>query len=269
MMRYSIVIPAHNEVANLGPFVTEFLRDLPRSVAEVLDEIILVENGSLDDTLGACRRLAAEHPGLIRVLSNPRGSYGEAIKRGILESAGSYVSVLECDFLDGAFVAESIALFRRGDANFIVASKRHPASIDRRPLKRKLLTIGFNALLRMYLRYPGTDTHGLKSIEGSLAKELCRISATTDEIFQTEIVLLAWRLGHSIVELPIQIRERRATAVAVVRRLPAVANVLSALRQSLRRFPSVAGAKVTQRMTSAAPIDTLSNLSSVNRSGAS
>jgi hypothetical protein len=204
------VIPAHNEAEHIGPFVEQFLRELPGSVGAVLKEVILVENGSSDATLEECHRLAKSSGGLVRVLSNPRGSYGEAIRRGILESRGSHFSILECDVLDGAFVEASLTLFRESDARFIIGS---------------------------CLGYPGGDTHGLKSLEAGLAKELCRLAQTSDEIFQTEIVLIAWRLGHQILELPIEIRERRSTPVAVVRRVPAVIHLITALRRSCARFP--------------------------------
>jgi glycosyltransferase involved in cell wall biosynthesis len=240
-------VPVHNEAAHLDAFVTEFLGSLPPLVAGVLYEVLLVENGSTDDTREVCHRLATAHPGLVRVLCNPRGSYGEAVRRGLAETVGTHVSVLECDFLDSGFLANSIRLFQQGDVRFIVASKQHPESVDHRPFKRRLLTRGFNMLLRAGFRYPGSDTHGLKSIEGPLARELCQRAITTDEVFQSEIVLLAWRLGHRIVELPIRIEERRATPVALARRLPSVVSIVKALHRSLKRYPAVPGGMVVRR----------------------
>jgi hypothetical protein len=100
-----------------------------------------------------------------------------------------------------------------------------------------LATSGFNVLLRLLVRYPGSDTHGLKCIEGALAKQLCAMSITTDEVFQSEIVLLAWRLGYTIHELAISIGEVRPTPARVGGRLPKVLPVLWQLRRSLRRLP--------------------------------
>jgi glycosyltransferase involved in cell wall biosynthesis len=237
-MECSIVIPAHNEAANLEAYVARFIQDLPNDIAEMLKEIIIVENGSTDGTLDACRRLQKRFPMLIRVCLVPRGSYGEAIKKGMLESQGTHVSILECDFLDSQFVSASIAIFRANHAQFVVGSKRHPQSLDRRPLKRRILTTLYNyVFLRLLIGYPGTDTHGLKSIETPLAKRLCDIAITTDEVFQTEIVLLAWRLGLKIEEVPVQILEKRSPTVSVVRRLPKVVNTVRSLERSLMRFP--------------------------------
>ena len=43
-------------------------------------------------------------------------------------------------------------------------------------------------------------------------------AVTTDEVFQVEIVLLAWRMGIGIDEIPIEIREMRSTPVSIRRR---------------------------------------------------
>jgi glycosyltransferase involved in cell wall biosynthesis len=239
-MKYSIIIPAHNEAQTIEQYISRFIRELPQSVSNVLLEVIIVENGSKDDTRAACERLREAFPNLIHVFSINRGSYGEAVKRGILETRGSHLSILECDFLDAKFVQDSISLFQAANVEFIIASKRHPDSLDRRPLKRRILTWGFNRVLNSISGYPGSDTHGLKSLETQLAKKLCELSITTDEIFQTEIVLLAWRLGRKIEELPIQIEERRATSVSIVQRLPKIVNLVSELRKSIKRFPITA-----------------------------
>lgn len=237
-MQYSIVIPVHNEAEFIEDYVTQFYERLPIKVRQVLGEIILVENGSLDGSMDACERLRNRYLDLINVFSIKRASYGEAIKRGILESKGTHLSVLECDVLDPGFLAESINLFLTHGAQFIVASKRHPDSIDNRPVNRRLLTWGFNLILNMLTGYPGTDTHGLKSIETKLAKKICTLSQTSDEGFQSELVLLAWRLGYRIDEVPIHIEERRATPVSIIRRFPKVLKMIITLRRSIKRVPN-------------------------------
>ena len=236
-MKHSIVIPAHNEAVNLEMFVSRFIDDVCREIPDVNIEVLLIENGSTDGTLECANRLKFKYPNVVHVFSNKRGSYGEAIKRGMLESKGDNLSILECDFLDVGFVVKSIKLFETTKTRFIVASKKHPESIDRRPFKRRVLTLVFNRILRMFLDYPGTDTHGLKSINGEFAKELCSLATTTDEIFQTEIVLIAWRLGDDILELPIQIKELRSAPVSIRRRFPMVLDLIRQLRRSLKRFP--------------------------------
>jgi hypothetical protein len=237
-MRLSIVIPVHNEAPHIEAHIEGFLAATPAEIGRSVQEIILVENGSTDGTGDACSRLRERYPDLIRVCVLPRGSYGEAIKTGMLEATGTHLSILECDVLDWDFVSRSLAIFREGFTQFIVGSKRHRDSVDGRPFKRRALTALYNVVfLRLCLNYPGTDTHGLKSIETDCAKRLCRAASTTDEVFQTEVVLLAWRLGVRIEEIPIRIREMRSTPVSIRRRLPKVLNTVQQLKTSLRRFP--------------------------------
>jgi glycosyltransferase involved in cell wall biosynthesis len=246
-MRCSVVIPVHNEGAGLESLLTQFVEGLPPPIAPLVTEILVVENGSTDITWHAALTLQHRFPGLVRALSIPCGSYGEAIKHGIVQSRGTHVSILECDLLDAGFLAESIRLFHAEEAEFVVASKRHRLSIDHRPFRRRFMTAGFNMLLRALVKHPGTDTHGLKSIEIQLAQRLCDLAMTTDEVFQTEIVLLAWRLGCRVVEVPIKIDEVRTTPVAILRRVPKVIPILWQLRQSLARFPSGQGQDSTQQ----------------------
>jgi glycosyltransferase AglD len=246
-MRHSIVIPVHNEAQCLEDQIGTFLGSIPEDLTGVLQEVVLVENGSTDGTREACSRLSKRYPELIRVCIIPRGSYGEAIKTGMLESRGTHLSILECDVLDWSFVSRSIAIFREERAQFIVGSKRHKDAVDRRPLQRRALTALYNLVfLRLSLGYPGTDTHGLKSIETVCAKQLCQAAVTTDEIFQTEIVLLAWRMGFDIEEIPIQIRETRSTPVSIRKRLPKVVGTIRELKRSLHRFP---GSSVSNKQT--------------------
>lgn len=235
-MEYSIVVPVHNEAANLESQVVRFIQEIPSALRSIVKEILLVENGSTDSSLEVCFMLAERYPRLVRVLTISRGSYGEAIKCGILESRGTHLSILECDFLDHTFLAKSIALFQTANASVIVGSKRHPEAVDERPFKRRALTYIYNmVLLRFCLGYTGTDTHGLKSFQTSVAQDLCKRAVTTDEILQTEIILLAWHDGLHIHEIPVTIRETRCTSVSIRRRLPKVLHTVRELRASLDR----------------------------------
>jgi len=235
-VRISVVIPVHNESAKLEQFFQTFINTLKPELSQTVLEIILVENGSTDSTWEVCQSMARKAPNLIRALQSPRASYGEAIRLGMRESAFTHVSILECDLLEPRFLRDSLQRFELG-AQFVVGSKRHPDATDLRPAKRRILTMAFNYLLRVFLGYPGTDTHGLKSIEGALAKKLCDLCITSDEVFQTELVLLAWRLGAKIEEVPVHIHERRPTPVSIWRRFPKVVKMVFELRRSLRRFP--------------------------------
>jgi glycosyltransferase involved in cell wall biosynthesis len=199
-------------------------------------EIWLVENGSTDGSYDACQRLARLVPSILRIHRLPFPSYGEAVRQGVLKATAELTMILESDAMDIDFFHSALAQFQSGTADFVVGSKRHAQSIDSRPYKRRLLTRLFNLWLRIFFEFPGTDTHGLKAIRTEVARVLCGFSITGGEVFQTEIVLLAHKLGYRVVEVPVHLNEIRHTRVSIVRRLPKVIGIVGDLRKSLDRF---------------------------------
>jgi glycosyltransferase involved in cell wall biosynthesis len=232
----SVVIPVHNEAENLLKFINCF-RDKLANRGNQIIEIILMENGSTDSSFKYCNDLERMFPDLVKAYHLSIPSYGEAIKQGIIRSRGDAVSILECDMLDIDFLSASLDAIEEGNADFVLASKRHSESIDRRPFKRRALTFLFNTYLNVFFRFPGKDTHGLKTIRSDVAKKLCSISITDGEVLQTEIVLLAYRMGYNVFEIPIRIEEQRETSVSIKKRLPKFITIVHDLKKSLKRFP--------------------------------
>lgn len=235
MIPNSVVIPIYNEGASIEKFFLEFWENLGELRTRI-NEVLLMENGSTDDSFEACKRIEKLFPLVVRVHCISFPSYGEAVKQGIMKARGLAISILEADVLNVDFLASSLERIEDGSADFVLASKRHPESIDRRPLKRRLLTFLFNQYLKMHFHFPGTDTHGLKTIRSDVAKVLCHLSVTGGEVFQTEIVLLAYQQKYKVVELPLNLREKRDMKVSITKRLPKVINIVRDLNRSLNRF---------------------------------
>ncbi|HEU4516741.1 MAG TPA: glycosyltransferase family 2 protein, partial [Steroidobacteraceae bacterium] len=97
----SIVLPAYNEAAILDDHVhvlLEYLKTLHRAYRF---ELIIVNDGSSDETGGIAARLAAESHG-IRVFHHPRNfGLGQALKTGFAQCRGRYVVVLDIDLSYG------------------------------------------------------------------------------------------------------------------------------------------------------------------------
>jgi glycosyltransferase involved in cell wall biosynthesis len=100
--RISIVIPTYNYAATL-----------PRAVASVLTqaspdvELIVVDDGSTDDTPQVAERLLAEHAGRFRYSRKPNGGPSSARNRGVAETRGEYLVFLDAD---DEFAPDALAL---------------------------------------------------------------------------------------------------------------------------------------------------------------
>ena len=94
--RLSYFFPAHNEEANLEGLVDEALDALP-ALATVF-EIIIVDDGSRDSTAEIADRLAAAHPGIVRVVHHPTNlGYGAALRSGFRAARHELVAFTDGD----------------------------------------------------------------------------------------------------------------------------------------------------------------------------
>lgn len=87
------LVPAYNEGPRIG-HVLEVAAATPG-----IDEIIVIDDGSQDDTVVVAERFAADHP-TVRVLRQPQnGGKTRAVARGVAEARGSHLLLLDSDLL--------------------------------------------------------------------------------------------------------------------------------------------------------------------------
>ena len=222
----SVVIPVYNEEAMLVASVTELHAKL-LGLGHPF-EILVSENGSKDRTLELARNLETKLPRL-RVLHADEPNYGKALRRGIVEARGTYVLCDEIDICDVEFHRRAIEILTSDGADMVVGSKLHKDSKDERPLGRHLASVVLNGLLRVFLGFHGTDTHGLKAFHrGRLLAVIDRCVVDKD-LFASELVIRTERQKLRITEVPITLQEKRPPSINLFRRVPKVLKDLGRL----------------------------------------
>jgi GT2 family glycosyltransferase len=108
----STIIPVHNRSRLLQEAVSSVLEQDHRPI-----EIVIVDDGSSDDTPAVADALAMAHPQIIRVIHQPNGGPGAARQRGLDHSHGEFVQFLDSDdlLLPDKFSAQVQALRQRPD----------------------------------------------------------------------------------------------------------------------------------------------------------
>jgi glycosyltransferase involved in cell wall biosynthesis len=216
--RVSIVIPIYNEEGILQSSVAglvEALEEFPWSY-----EILLSENGSRDGTVELAERLMKRHP-QVRLLRCPEPDYGRAMRLGIMEARGEVVICDEIDLCDTDFYRRAMAELDKG-ADFVVGSKVLDRSLDKRPAFRRAATQVINFLLWVFLGFQGTDTHGLKAFRRERVLDVVRKCVVGKDLFASELVIRAGRVRLNVVEIPVQVIEKRKPSIALLRRVPNV-----------------------------------------------
>jgi len=225
----SVVVPVHNEEETLGDFVYQVVRALNQ--LDVSYEILLCENGSTDRTPMIAQGLSADYQ-QVRAESLGQSDYGKALKLGISRSAGKYIVLFNVDLWDIKF-AEACLVDLDG-YDILVGSKSMLGAQDKRALTRRLITRGFNILLRIIFGFQGTETHGIKAFSREKITKLLSQCRTEGEIFDTEILIRAGRMGFSILEVPVVVEEKRPSRSRLLPRVFRSARDLVVLAAGLR-----------------------------------
>jgi glycosyltransferase involved in cell wall biosynthesis len=215
----SIVIPVYNEASIVAQAADELCAALDSRSLDY--EILFAENGSRDSTPQILQDLADRNPRL-RWFHSERPNYGAALKAGLEKARGELVICDEIDLCDVTFYDQALPLLRQGSADMVVGSKAARGASDHRPLVRRLATRAHNGLLRLTLGFKGTDTHGLKAFRREALLPVVAQCVVDMDVFASELVIRAWRQGLRVVEIPIQLHEKRQPSIHLFRRVPNV-----------------------------------------------
>ena len=224
----SVVVPVYNE----ADFLPSALPALIAALEEVGSpyEIHLVENGSTDGTAETARQLAGDSP--LAVESLPEPNYGAAMRQGFLAATGDWVINFDIDYFSAEFVRTVLA--QPESVDLVIGSKRDPDSDDQRPALRRLATKVFNLLLTVILDSKVSDTHGMKGFRKNLVAELAPQVMSTQDLFDTELVIRAERAGYRIVEVPVTVEEIRQAKSSLIKRAPRTVAGMFKIRRALR-----------------------------------
>jgi len=119
----SIVVPTRNEAGNLPTLLERIAGAMEGRTYEVL----VIDDGSQDDTVAVCRDLACEHPLRLHVRERPLGGLGGAVLHGFSLARGQVLVVMDADLQHPPErLPALIAPVLTGEADLVVGS-RHVA----------------------------------------------------------------------------------------------------------------------------------------------
>ena len=226
----SIVIPIHDEEPILHAAVVDL-----RTRLEEVDfryELLLAENGSRDATLRVAEGLSERYPE-VSFFSWPEPNYGQALKQGIARARGDFVICDEIDLCDADFHRRAVTMLRQGKAEMVIGSKLIAGASDERPYFRHAASLVYTGLLRQFLGFSGTDTHGLKAFRRASVSPIAERCVVGGDVFASELVIRAYREGLAIEEIPVRLLEKRPPSIRLFQRVPSVLRNLYRLRREL------------------------------------
>lgn len=212
----SVIVPAYDE----GPRVREHLRRIVAALEPSARafEILVVDDGSRDETAAEARAVAAEDP-RVRVLSHPENlGKGAALSTGCASAAGEILVFLDADLeIAPEQVLPLVERMEREGASVAVGSKYLPGAAERRPLARVLLSRLYRVVTTLFFRLPLSDTQtGLKVLRRDVASAAVPALRSRRWAWDLELLVVADRLGARIVAGPVAVDfSRRATRIGL------------------------------------------------------
>jgi glycosyltransferase involved in cell wall biosynthesis len=227
----SVVMPAFNEAEILASSVKSVVDGL-RSRSESF-ELLIVENGSTDQTLAIARQIAADVPE-VRVEHRDDADYGRALRAGLLDAHGEAVVNFDIDYFDLDFLEAAVKQVLAADGPaIVVGSKRGEGSTDNRDPLRKFATLVFSTILRLVFGLGVSDTHGIKAMRRAAVEPYAEICTFGQDLFDTELILRVERAGLHAGEIPVDVRELRPARSSFLSRVPRTLRGLCRLRWAL------------------------------------
>jgi dolichyl-phosphate beta-glucosyltransferase len=212
----SVVVPANNEGWRLSDSMAELFSFLTSQSYKA--EVIVVENGSTDDTVAVVERLMDSYDGL-RLMSLQQAGKGLAVRAGVLDARGDTIFLCDADLSTPAAEIPRFAAKLEEGYDIVVGSREGIGAIRYgEPSYRHVMGRMFNGLVKRLAVPDIHDTQcGFKAFRSDVAKRLFSMQTLTGWAFDVEILFLAHKLGYRVAELPVEWRFNDDTKVKAVR----------------------------------------------------
>ena len=200
-MKVSLVIPAYNEERRLRPTLEAYESHLTSRYGTDA-EIIVAVNGSRDRTADVATEFAATHANVVVLVEPKKVGKGGAILQGFQKARGDIVGFVDAD---GSTMPDAFQdlIDHLGDAGVIIASRWIPGAVvsPKQPLKRRIASRIFNALVRGLFKVPITDTQcGAKVLSREALDIVLPRIGVTRWAFDVDLLFQVRRAGFKIVE---------------------------------------------------------------------
>lgn len=230
-MKLSVIVPSYNEAKTLYrtlPELYTYLRMLPWSF-----ELIVGNDGSTDNTADVVREFAKGKKNVQLVTYQKNRGKGAVLTTCFMRAKGDVQLFIDADLsIEKRLIPALVAALEKGD--IAIASKHAKGARVAYPILRKITSNGFQAMTRWLFRVPLTDFQcGLKAFRKDVIEDLLPTIKNERFLWDTEILIKAYRKHYKIVEIPAIVHPAGRSSVHIFRDTWRMFRGLLALAQEL------------------------------------
>lgn len=208
----SLIIPVYKQEKTVARDIRAIQAEL--DMLHIPYEIIAVVDGQVDRSFEEIQKIKSSKIKAIGYKTNHGKGY--AVRYGMAQSRGDVIG-----FIDGGgdLRASSLSMllehFRWYNADIVIGSKRHPASKVYYPIYRKILSWGYQMIVRMFFGLSIRDSQvGIKLYRRSVLEDVLPRLLVKQFAFDIEILAVAYHLGYTrIYEAPVELNFSRYSSI--------------------------------------------------------
>ena len=234
----SVIIPAYRAEKFIAKSLLRVKGVLDRTRYDY--EIICVVDGQVDKTQYEAERIAKKFPKKIKVVGYLTNlGKGHAVRFGMAKASGDIIGFIDAGFdINPNGISMLLEHFEWYNADIIIGSKRHSASKVFYPWQRKVISFGYQILVRVLFGLKVRDTQvGLKFFRREVLEKVLPRLLVKAFAFDVEILSVSNYLGFKrIFEAPVEMKMEFKGGVSTIASKGFIKTVLSMAWDTLAVF---------------------------------
>lgn len=214
----NVVVPVYNEAEEIEKSITILSRFLREYVFDFDWVVTIADNASTDDTLEIARRLT-RRIGRLRVVHLDKKGRGRAVKYAWQKGKYDVLAYMDVDLsTDLKHFPPLVGAIRRGYDIAIGSRNARGARVYGRTLLRTITSKSYIFLIKLMFWVHFSDAQcGFKAISGRVVDTILPRVVDNEWFFDTELLLIAEKLGYRIYEEPVTWIDNPGSTVRVMK----------------------------------------------------
>ena len=204
----SVIVPLYNKEI----FIKSTLDNISLLLKDIDYEIIVVENGSTDNSKQVLRSYINSNENLPLVPISSKKGLGNALKAGIKASKKDFIMCIPADFTSGK--SEIKFFLTNGDHDYVIGSRTLSSNISR-DKNRILVSSVLHIFNKFILNIPIKDTQFTFIIRTNLANQLILNCKSTGFYITAEMIYFALKKNVQILEIPVFLTEDKRNKTTI------------------------------------------------------
>ena len=208
-MKFSLIIPAHNEESRIGKTLKDYLDYFAKET-----EVIVVLNACQDETLAVVKEKQKKFPNIRIIDIKEAIGKGGAVRAGFRQAGGDLIGFVDADGATSPEEYNKLIQSMAAGADGAIASRYIAGAKAKRTHLRNIIGLTFHFLQKILFWLPYRDTQcGAKVFRKELIKRILPELKVNNMVFDIEILVWLKKYGYKIKEVPTVWEEKESSAL--------------------------------------------------------